>query len=521
MAAYYGVRRCKGNGHAMAGKTINVSSTTQQEIESWLWDAANILRGPVDPANLRDYVFPLLFLKRLSDTWDEEQEKAIKQFGIDIDRETAADFHTFQIPDRCHWADLRRATENHGVLIQNMMQRIEEANPNQLAQIFGNAPWADHNKMPPERLEKLVQHFGLRDISPSKVSNDLLGGGYEYLLKRFSDESATSAGQFFTPRAVVHLLVRILGPEPTDSIYDPACGSAGMLIEAAAEVKQSGGSVQRMRFYGQEVNQTSAAIGRMNLFIHEVEDAQIRREDTLNNPKFVDDKGKLDQFDLVVANPPFSLKGWGSDKWATDPHKRAIGGVPPKNNGDFAWVQHMITSMRPETGRVGVVMPHGVLFRGGAEGAIRKHLIESDLLETVIGLAPNLFYGTTIPASLLFFRATKDKKRKKHVLFIDASKRFTKGKAQNSLTVADVEDIFGVYLSLGESEISGIGSRLVSHGEIQENSWDLNIGRYLKADAAEIVDVQDTLASFEQSRTDLALAEELLLAKLKAAGYEW
>jgi type I restriction enzyme M protein len=496
-----------------------MSQATQQDIESWLWEAATILRGPVDPANLRDYVFPLLFLKRLSDTWDEEQGKAVKKFGKDIDDEIAADFHTFQIPKGCHWADLRRAAENHGVLIQNIMQKIEEANPNQLAQIFGNAPWADHNKMPPDRLEKLVDHFSQRDLSPSKVSNDLLGGGYEYLLKRFSDESAVSAGQFFTPRAVVHLLVRILDPKPKDSVYDPACGSAGMLIEAAAEVKQSGGSVQHMRFYGQEVNQTSAAIGRMNLFIHEVEDAQIRREDTLQKPKFIDAKGKLDQFDLVVANPPFSLKDWGADKWATDPHKRAIGGVPPKNNGDFAWVQHMITSMKPETGRVGVVMPHGVLFRSGPEGAIRKHLIESDLLETVIGLAPNLFYGTTIEASLMFFKASKDKKRKKHILFIDASKRFSKGKAQNFLADKDVEDIFSVYQSLGKTENTDIHSRLVSHDEIEENKWDLNINRYLKADAAEIINVQDALTSFDQARSELARAEKALLARLKASNY--
>lgn len=496
-----------------------MSNTTQQDIESWLWESANILRGPVDPANLRDFVFPLLFLKRLSDTWDEEQASAIEKFGEDIDEDTAADFHTFQIPKGCHWADLRRAAENHGVLIQNIMQKIEEANPNRLAQIFGNAPWADHDKMPPERLEKLVGHFSQRDLSPSQVSNDLLGGGYEYLLKRFSDESSTSAGQFFTPRAVVHLLVRILGPQPTDSIYDPTCGSAGMLIEAATEVKQSGGSVRQMRFYGQEVNQTSAAIGRMNLFIHEVEDAQIRREDTLNNPKFVDASGKLDQFDVVVANPPFSLKDWGAERWATDPHKRAIGGVPPKNNGDYAWVQHMISSMRPETGRVGVVMPHGVLFRSGAEASIRKHLIESDLLETVIGLAPNLFYGTTIPAGLMFFRAAKEEKRKNHILFIDASKRFSKGKSQNFLTEQDVEDIFGVYQSLGEAEKDGISTRLVSHGEIEENNWDLNIGRYLKADAAEVIDVGDALASFYQARTELALAEKTLMEKLKAAGY--
>lgn len=496
-----------------------MNQVTQQDIESWLWDSANILRGPVDPANLRDFVFPLLFLKRLSDTWDEERANAIKKFDGDLDEKTATAFHAFQIPKGSHWSDLRRAAENHGVLIQNIMQKIEEANPTQLAQIFGNAPWADHNKMPPERLEKLVNHFSQRDLSPSKVNNDLLGGGYEYLLKRFSDESATSAGQFFTPREVVHLLVRILSPQPTDSVYDPACGSAGMLIEAAAEVKQSGGSVQRMRFYGQEVNQTSAAIGRMNLFIHKVEDAQIRRDDTLQKPKFTDANGKLDQFDLVVANPPFSLKDWGADKWATDPHKRALGGVPPKNNGDYAWVQHMITSMKPGTGRVGVVMPHGVLFRSGAEGAIRKHLIESDLLETIIGLAPNLFYGTSIPASLMFFRATKDKKREKHILFIDASKRFNKGKAQNTLNEEDINDIFTVYESLAKKEKPNIAARLVPHKEIKENNFDLNIGRYLKAAAAEVIDVQEALAAFNQTRTNLADAEKSLLQKLKAAGY--
>jgi type I restriction enzyme M protein len=274
-----------------------------------------------------------------------------------------------------------------------------------------------------------------------------------------------------------------------------------------------------MRFYGQEVNQTSAAIGRMNLFIHDVEDAQIRREDTLRKPKFVDSKGKLDQFDVVVANPPFSLKDWGADKWATDPHRRVIGGVPPKNIGDYAWVQHMITSMKPETGRVGVVMPHGVLFRSGAEGAIRKHLIESDLLEAIIGLAPNLFYGTSIPASLMFFKATKDKKRKKHILFIDASKRFTKGKAQNSLTEQDVEDIFISYASNGESEKEGIAARLVSHDEIKENNFDLNIGRYLKADAAEVVDVGQALSEFNSARKELVKAEAELLKRLKAAGY--
>lgn len=311
----------------------------------------------------------------------------------------------------------------------------------------------------------------------------------------------------------------MLEPKPTESVYDPACGSAGILIEAATEVVQSGGSVSRMRFYGQEVNQTSAAIGRMNLLIHEVEDAQIRREDTLRYPRFTDAKGKLDQFDMVVANPPFSLKDWGADKWATDPHKRALGGVPPATKGDFAWVQHMIASMKPDTGRVGVVMPHGVLFRGSSEGAIRQHLIENDMLEAVIGLAPNLFYGTTIPACLLVFRANKNKDRKKHVLFVDGSKRFTKGKNQNELSSSDVQDLYDAYLTAEAEEKEDIAARLVPHDEIADNKYDLNIGRYLKTAAAELVDVATALASLDKARINLSKAERAMLERLKAAGY--
>jgi type I restriction enzyme M protein len=292
-----------------------------------------------------------------------------------------------------------------------------------------------------------------------------------------------------------------------------------MLIEAAAEVIQSGGKVNRMRFYGQEVNQTSAAIGRMNLLIHEVEDAQIRRDDTLLNPKFIDDKGKLQQFDIVVANPPFSLKGWGADKWATDPHKRAIGGVPPKNNGDYAWIQHMLASMKTETGRVGVVMPHGVLFRGGAEGRIRQHLLENDLLDSIIGLGPNLFYGTTIPACLLIFRANKTTERKNHVLFIDGAKRFTKGKNQNELADSDVNDLFDVYTTNGANHKELIAARHVPTEEIETNNWDLNIGRYLKTEAAEVIDVTTALQDLNQAMQTLSTAEHAMLERLKAAGY--
>ena len=492
-------------------------SLSQQELETWLWGAANILRGPVDPANLREFIFPLMFLKRLSDTWGEEHAKAVKVFGEDVHEEVAADFHSFDIPDGCHWSDLRRVTENHGFELQRIMQSIEAANPDKLAQIFGNAPWANPERMPPDRLERLIDHFGQKYLGHSAVSNDLLGRGYEYLLKKFSDESATSAGQHFTPREVVHLLVRILDPKPTDTVYDPACGSGGMLIEAANEVIAAGGSVAQMRFYGQEINQTSASIGRVNLLIHSIEDATVLRGDTLRNPKFVDHTGKLERFDVVVANPPFSLEQWGSDAWATDPHRRAIGGVPPDKRGDFAWVQHMIASMANGTGRVGVVMPHGVLFRGRVEVKIRQHLIERDLLEAVIGLAPNLFYGTTIPACLLIFRAAKPKERVNHVLFVDGQTHYVKGSSQNELSETNVEDLHAAYRDPDTS--TKTLARLVSVREIERNDWDLNIGRYLDSRVVEVVDMAEALTQLEEARRLLALAGAAMIERLNEAGY--
>ncbi len=496
-----------------------MSSISQQELESWLWGAADILRGPVDPGNFRDFIFPMLFLKRLSDTWDDEHAVAVAEWGDDLTAEIAADYHKFDIPDGCHWSDLRRAAENHGVLIQEITQKIEQANPERLAGIFGNASWADPNRMPPERLVRLIEHFNRFVISPSQVPNDMLGAGYEYLLKSFSDENAVSAGQFFTPRSVIHLLIQILDPQPTDTIYDPACGSAGMLIESANAVLAAGKSISQMRFYGQEVNQTSSAIGRMNLYIHDVDDAQIVRGDTLRDPKFIDDLGKLRTFDVVIANPPFSLKDWGQDNWATDPHRRSeYGGVPPKNSGDFAWVQHMLASATPETGRVGVVMPHGVLFRSGAEARIRQHLIEHDLLEAVIGLGPNLFYGTGIPACLLILRKTKQPEYAGTVRIIDGSKRIQSGRNQNTLTDDDVAVLFEAYQN-PDATPDNVKQTLVKHGDIETNGWDLNIGRYIEQDATETIDVQAALADMHTAEQATAAAQAAMHERLKAAGY--
>ncbi len=500
----------------MTGPVLN-----QRELESRLWDAANALRGPVDPADFKSYVFPLLFFKWISDTFDAERAQAVEDFGEDVTPEVEADYHRFTVPDGCHWDDLRSATSNVGVKLQRLLQRLEEANPTTLAGIFGDVAWGNKERLPEPALLNLVDAFNSLTLNRDSVPNDMLGAAYEYLLKQFADESGRKAGEFFTPRAVVHLLVELLAPEAGETVYDPACGSGGMLVETINAVRSSGGDTRTLRLYGQEVNLTTSAIARMNLFLHDLEDFRIVRGDTLREPKFLDSHtGELETHDVVIANPPFSLKNWGADTWTSDPYSRAFCGVPPASSGDFAWIQHMVSSMKTNGGRVGVVMPHGVLFRGAAEKQIRKCLIENDKLEAVVGLPPNLFYSTSIPACLLIFRATKSDDRKGSVLFVDGSARFTKGKNQNHIGDQDVAMMIGAYRQGDDPDgEDGVQVRLVEHVEIKENNWDLNIGRYLKGVAAETVDVATALADLAEAQEVLREAEGRLAERLKAAGY--
>jgi type I restriction enzyme M protein len=281
---------------------------SQQELEARLWSAANSLRGPVDPSDFKSYIFPLLFFKRISDTWDDEHDEAVSEYGDKLNSEIESEFHMFQLPKGCHWNDLRKLTTGIGVELQRILDRIQEANPTKLAGIFGDVQWANTEKLPETSLTNLIADFNQLNLRPTNVSHDLLGAAYEYLLKQFADESGKKAGEFFTPRAVVRLLTRIISPSPKDSVYDPACGSGGMLIEAANEVIEAGGSISQMRFYGQEVQLTTSAIARMNLLIHGLEDSEVKRGDTLRDPKFLDAKHRLIQFDAVITNPPFSLK---------------------------------------------------------------------------------------------------------------------------------------------------------------------------------------------------------------------
>jgi type I restriction enzyme M protein len=487
-----------------------------QDLESRLWGAANALRGPVDPADFKTYVFPMLFWKWISDTWEWEHRQAVEEMGEDLDDEVEADYHRFTLPQGTRWRQVTTKTDNIGTRITKALGQIEQANARTLAGIFGDATWGNKERLPETALVNLMNAFNGITLDPDHVSHDLLGQAYEYLLKNFADESGKKAGEFFTPRQVVHLLVGILDPQPEETVYDPASGSGGMLVETINTVKSKGGDQRTLRLYAQEVNLTTAAIARMNLYLHEIEDFKVVRGDTLRSPGLRDPDGSLSKFDVVIANPPFSLTNWGADTWPADP--RSFCGVPPARNGDYAWVQHMVSSMNT-TGRVGVVMPHGVLFRGGAEGKIRQCLVERDELEAIIGLPPNLFYSTSIPACLLIFKATKAVERRNHVLFIDGSARFNKGRNQNFMSDKDLAAILTAYRTGQDPDgRDGVHVRLVPFDEIKTNGFDLNIGRYVRVEAEEAVDLATVLAAYQETRETRLEAEKRMFQRLAAAG---
>lgn len=497
----------------------SASTLTQGQLESTLWAAANALRGPVDPGDFKAYVFPILFFKWISDNWDWQHGQAIADWGDDLTDEIEySDYQPFVVPDGCHWADVHGTKKNLGAKVNDALQRIEMANPKTLKAVFGDVNWANTDRLPEPALAALLDAFHSVVLTPAHLRGDMLGAAYEYLLREFAEASGKKAGEFFTPRHVVHLLVKILDPKPGESILDPACGSGGMLVETAQAVEQAGGNPRSLSLHGQEVNLTTSAIARMNLFLHGLEDFEVKRGDTFRQPGFVE-SGKLRQFDIVIANPPFSLKNWGAESWAKDRYKRAFCGVPPAKNGDYAWLQHMIASMTPITGRVGVVMPHGVLFRKD-EAAIRRCLLEKDLLEAVIGLPNKLFYSTSIPVCLLIFRAEKSVDRRNKVLFIDGSSRFKPAVNQNIMTDYDIEVVHGAYAKGVDLDgEDGLALRLVDLSEIADNGHDLNVGRYIQTSTAADVDVAMAINAYLELRDALRTAEDALDLKLKAAGF--
>ncbi len=475
------------------------------QLEQYLSKAAWILKGPVDASDFKVYIFPLLFFKRLSDVYDEEYRQALEESGGDEEYAALPEFHRFEIPKGCHWNDVRDNTVNVGQAIEKALRGIEQANQSLLYSIFGDAQWSNKNKLSDRLLNDLIEHFSQYSLSNSLVEPDILGQAYEYLIKHFADLTNKKAGEFYTPRSVVHLLGLILDPREGESVYDPACGTGGMLLECVNRLQERNEDYRTLTLYGQEKNLTSSSIARMNMFLHGIEDFQIIRGDTLRNPAFFAADG-LKTFDCVIANPPFSLEDWGAENWVNDPYGRNIAGVPPKSNGDMAWVQHMIKSMN-SAGRMTVVLPHGALFRKGAEGKIREALLRQDLLETVIGLGQNIFYGTQLAACIMVFRQNKPAAKKGKVLFIDGSDQIRVGRAQNFLENEHVKQLFEWYTAF--DDVNNY-AKVATFEQIAENDFNLNIPLYVEKV------IEDNLPSVEEALADLKEAwEESLQAEEK------
>ncbi len=494
---------------------------SQQQLESYLWGAATLLRGYIDAGDYKQYIFPLLFFKRISDIYDEEYQQALDESSGDVDYANFAENHRFQIPAGAHWTDVRAQATNVGQALQTALRTIEVANEAQLYGVFGDAQWTNKERLSDTTLRNLVEHFSTLTLSLANVPEDELGQAYEFLIKKFADDRGHTAAEFYTNRTVVHLMTLLLEPQPGESIYDPTCGSGGMLLSAVAELRRRRQEYRTLRLYGQERNLMTSSIARMNLFLHGISDFQIVRGDTLAEPKFTEGD-RLRQFDMILANPPYSIKQWNRTAWVNDLYGRNKLGVPPQGRADYAFFQHILASLKPRTGRCAILFPHGVLFRD-EEQQMRAKLIDLDLIECVIGLGPNLFYNSSMESCIVICRMQKAPERRGKILFINAVNEVTRERAQSFLEEAHIQRIVSAYRAFADEE--GF-AHVATLDEICANNANLNIPLYVRpavssrengADSHE-PSLAETLAAWQASSHALRGSMDSLFATLGEAG---
>jgi type I restriction enzyme M protein len=470
-----------------------MSRIETKALESYLWGAANVLRGHMGGAEYKQYIFPMLFWKRICDTWNEERQEAIAQYGEDFPEN-----HKIRVPQEAQWDVVRNYSKNIGSAILEAMRLIESSNPSLLRGVFGDAQWTNKEKLPDETLRELIEHFSSLELSLSNLPEDELGTGYEFLIRKFADDSGHTAAEFYTNRTVVHLMIQMLKPQSGEEIYDPTCGSGGMLISSLYHLKQQGIEHRNIGLYGQEINLLTSAIARMNLFLHGVDDFDIQLGDTLADPKFVDG-GELKKFDLVLANPPYSIKNWNRAKWISDKWGRNNFGTPPQGNADYAFFQHILSSMKNDNGRCAILFPHGILFRK-QEKNMRQKVISSDLIECVIGLGPKLFYNSPMESCIVICRNNKSHDRRGKVLFIDAIDEISSESQMSFLENEHIERISDAYHKWENQESF---CSIVSIEDIMSKDSDLSV--HVHVEKNKVVGEISTLFDVNQSRNQSSI----------------
>lgn len=504
----------------VAGYRIPGEPISLDEMKTFLWGAATRLRGQIDAAGYKEYIFPLLFFKRISDVYDEQYKGFLMEGGAEYAGMQAEDL-AIKIPQGAHWDDVREVTENVGQKLVEAFIAIEQANPGLeidgrvvggLEGIFGPKDgWTNKSKMPDSIITSLIEDFSRYNLSIESCPADEMGQAYEYLVGKFADDAGNTAQEFYTNRTVVTLMAEILQPKPDESIYDPTCGSGGMLIKCLNYLRDKGQPWQGVKVFGQEINALTASIARMNLYLNGVEDFSIVREDTLTHPAFVDGS-RLRKFDIVLANPPYSIKQWNRDAFAHDYWGRNMFGTPPQGRADYAFIQHIIASMKEKTGRCAVLLPHGILFRA-EESDVRKQMILSDKVEAIIGLGPNLFYNAPMEACILICNNRKYEQMKGKIIFINAKNEVTRKNAESYLEPSHIEKIVSAYRSV--EDVPDF-KRVVDLNEIERNKYDLSIQKYVFINdvSSDKVDFNDALVEWESSHSTMDHAMTELLNML-------
>jgi type I restriction enzyme M protein len=498
------------------------AAVNQKDINQAVWEACDTFRGVVDPSIYKDYVLTMLFLKYISDVWQDHYDEYQKEYGDNP--ELIVEMlknERFVLPKDASFYALyeKRYEPGNGERIDKALHAIEEANVHKLQDVFQdisfNSTRLGDEAQKNDILRHMLEDFAKPQLSmkPSRIGKlDIIGNAYEFLIKNFAATGGKKAGEFYTPPEVSELIAELVDPQEGDEICDPACGSGSLLMKCGRQIQKAGS--RKYALYGQEAIGSTWALAKMNMFLHGEDNHRIEWGDTIRNPKLLDGEDSLKHFDIVVANPPFSLEKWGHEKAEGDKFGRFRRGVPPKTKGDYAFVLHMIETLKPKTGRMGVVVPHGVLFRGASEGKIRKKLIEENLLDAVIGLPEKLFYGTGIPAAILIFRQNKTDK---NVLFIDASREYKSGKNQNQLTDENIEKIVETFDARADIEKYAY---LATPEEIKENDFNLNIPRYVDTfEEEEEIDLMAVRVEREKLKEELAALETKMDGYLKELGY--